>query len=153
MGSAGLVFDPEKHLFSVGVVLTYANRQKAIEMFVDTGAAVSMIALGDALDLGIDVASLPTTATGGVTRIKYLRTIEKGKLSILVGADKLISPQVRISEPIKEEKTRRKGPMVQKRVLTAQAMNLFGLDSVRECRGRIHIDASVDPPAGMLEWD
>ena len=39
---------PDKLL---GVVLTYADRQKAIAMFVDTGATVSKIALGDAIEI------------------------------------------------------------------------------------------------------
>ena len=153
MGSVDLVFDPEKGLFSVGVVLSYGSKQKTIEMYVDTAASVSMIALDDALDLGIQVERLHLRPTGGVTRIKYLRTVERGTVNIFLGPEKVISPEMRVSEPIKEEKRQRKGPLGQTRTRSSSAINLIGLDAVRACRARILIDASKEPDTGKLEWD
>ena len=153
MGSVDLVFDEEKQLFSVAVVLLYGGKPEPTEMFVDSGASVSMISIETALKLGVKVDSLPARPTGGVSRTKWLRTLDRGAISILVGQDKMISPEVRISEPVKEEKRQRKGPLVATRTVVAPAVSLFGLNSMRECRARLIIDASLNPPTGRLEWD
>lgn len=153
MGSVELVLDPEKELFSVPVVVIYNGKELPLEMYVDSGASVSMITLDAALNLGINVNSLPSKPTGGISRTKFLRTLEPGALLIVLGEGKMISPEVRISEPVKDEKTQRKGPLTKTRTIVAPAMNLFGLNSVRECRARLSIDASGNTVTGKLEWD
>jgi hypothetical protein len=158
MGFVELVYDPEKGLFSLGVLVTYVGsqgtKQVPLEMYVDTGATVSMISEEKALELGIDPSALPTRPTGGVTAMKFLRTVPSDSgLSIMVANEKQIYPEMRISEPIKETRRRKKGPLVQTRTLKLDPVNLFGMDSLRRLRARVIVDGSVDPPRGRIEWN
>jgi hypothetical protein len=153
MGSVDLVFDTEKQLFSLPVVVVYGGRQEPIEMYVDSGASVSMVSIDVALRVGVEVDSLPARPTGGVSRSKHLRTLLPGSLMIVITPEKVISPEVRVSEPVKDEKSARRGPMKRTRTVVAPAVNLFGLNSIRECRGRLTIDASQVLPVGRLEWE
>lgn len=65
----------------------------------------------------------------------------------------MISPEVRISETLKIEKQKLRGSIREVRTWENPAVNLFGLNAVRECRGQLVIDARSDSLEGTLTWE
>jgi len=158
MSSIELIFDREKGLFSVPVTLLYAGvtppRLATAEMFVDTGASVSMITRDKAEELGIQVERLQVAPTGGVTALKNLRMVPAHSgLMIMLRNGKQCNPEVRIGEPLVEKRQKTKGPLVRTQTRKAGPVSLFGLNALRAVNGRAVIDASTDPPTGRIEWD
>lgn len=158
MSSIELIYDSDKGLFSIAVGLVNFQakppRFANAEMFVDTGASVSMISREKAEELGFQVDNLSVVQTGGVTSVKHLRMIpENSGLAILLTNGRRAQPEMRISESLVIEKKRQKGPLVQTRTLKSPPVNLFGLNSLKAVGGRVVIDPNTNPPSGRIEWD
>lgn len=157
MGRLVLSKDSSKGLYSLNVVIFSqkpGSETVPVKMFLDTGSTLTSITERVAGDMGVDIYSLPKENVAGYGSIRSTPYISNVDVAVLGdGGDLKIVTLKKIginSDVIAKEKIRGKGLGKRKVEVSAEMVNLAGLDLMAELKGKVFLD--VTNSNGYIEW-
>jgi len=168
MGRVELVFDPGNLQFSVAVLIplpkgAYIGGSRDpnappfvnAEFLVDTGSNTSSLNEALAVELGIQVETLPTQPSNGINGTT-LEPFYPGDLTLYLNEnlDKTTIHEPSVYHPAaKKVKQKIVGKVVRRGIAVAPLPNLFGLDALKainDIGGRLHVD--MRSKTAYIEW-
>ncbi|MGP8109425.1 MAG: aspartyl protease family protein [Thermoplasmata archaeon] len=168
MGRVELVFDPGNSQFSVAVFIplptgpyvgTAPGAEKSLfvnaEFLVDTGSNSSALNEALAVDLGIEVESLPRLPSTGINGVT-LEPYYPGDLTLYLNEslEKTTIEQPSVYHPAaKKVKQKIGGRVVRRGIAEARMPNLFGLDALKAINGtggKLVVD--MRSQTAYIEW-